>query len=200
MRVLVIKSDYSEVPLAEVREAGGIIDFIVDNTNGKLPKTVGRSMQKLSDLVKKSSHMSLEEPKKATVNLLRYVMDNGDVVEITTDGHTAMLNGNLLSQEEKEALFQAVRRGDIKVTRKTDIQQAIPIMPASDKPTPSLQKPKLRPEIMDLIKSDQDKRDEIQKMATKSYDEEIENADLHDAEDKEWTRKLMYWLKYGDQT
>ena len=88
MKVYVIKSDYSEVPLAEVRTDGDTVDFVVDNTNGKLPQMVQSSLPKLRMLCDNSSHMRLEEPKKATVNLLRYVMDNGDVVEITSDGHT----------------------------------------------------------------------------------------------------------------
>ena len=91
MKVYVLKSDYSDVPLAEVRESGGIIDFVVDNTEGKLPARVGKSMQALQQYVNGSSHMRLEGATKATVNLLRYVMTNGDVVEITSDGH----NGHL---------------------------------------------------------------------------------------------------------
>jgi len=199
MKVLVIKSDYSDVPLAEVRTDGRVIEFVVDNTNGKLPSKIGTSFQALQAFVKNSSHMTISEATKATVNLLRYVMNNGDVVEITSDGHTVMLNGNLLGQEEKDALFAAVKRGEIKVARKTDISQAMPVMPPTPQPEMKPVKMRLSPEILDKIKSDQDKQKEIEEMNNASHDQEIEDAELHDAEDKEWTRRMMYWLKYGDE-
>lgn len=198
MKIVVIKSDYSEVPLAEIRTDGRALDFVVDNTEGKLPKLFQNNYQTMTKIVQGSSHMQIEEPKKATVNLLRYVMNNGDVVEITSDGHTCMLNGTLLSSEEKDALFAAVRRGEIKVTRKTDIQQAIPIMPSNPPPEQKPVKIALNAGLMDLVNKDQQEADKIQKLASRKYDQEIEDAQLHEAEDKDWTRQMMYWLKYGD--
>jgi hypothetical protein len=199
MKVIVITSDHSEVPLAELRTDGTLLDFVVDNTNGQLPKMFQNNYQRMVDVVRKSSHMKISQPDHATVNLLRYVMDNGDSVEITSDGHTVVLNGKLLDQDEKDALFNAVKRGELKVARKTDIQQAIPVLPSSQ---PSEQmKPintKLSSSIMQSIQSDQDKREEAQRMSDSSHDEEIENADLHGAEDKEWVKQMMYWLKYDN--
>ena len=199
MKIFVINSDHSEVPLAEVRTDGRILEFVVDNTNGNLPRLFQNSYDTMVKVMNNSSHMTMEEPQKATVNLLRYVMDNGDVVEITTDGHTVLLNGTMIGQQEKDALFAAVKRGEIKVARKTDIQQAIPVIPSKGqaqeiKPV----KNTLSPEIMDMVKNDQDKIREAREMSSQLHDEEIENAQLHEAEDKDWTRAMMYWLKYGD--
>ncbi len=199
MKILVIKSDHSEVPLAEVRTDGNVLDFVVDNTQGRLPKLFKNSYQQMMKIINMSSHMTAEQPQKATVNLLRYVMNNGDVVEITSDGHTCMLNGTLLSQQEKDALFAAVKRGEIKVSRKTDIQQAIPLMPPPAPPEQTISKPRLSPEITKMIQDDQEKQRQAEKMNSAAYDQQIEEAELHEAEDKEWTRRLMYWLKYGDQ-
>lgn len=199
MKILVVKSDHSEVPLAEIRTDGRVLDFVVDNTNGKLPKLFQNSFERMNQVVQGSSHMSIEQPQKATVNLLRYVMNNGDVVEITSDGHTCLLNGNILSQQEKDALFAAVKRGEIKVTRKTDAQQAIPVIPSAP---PQQQKPidlKLNSGIMDMVDKDQQAADKAQRLASKQYDQQIEEAQIHEAEDKDWTRKMMYWLKYGDE-
>jgi hypothetical protein len=198
MKIFVIKSEHSEVPLAEVRTDGRVLDFVVDNTHGKLPELFQNSYEKMIQVVQKSSYMTLEQPKKATVNLLRYVLDNGDVVEITSDGHTALLNGNLLGQEEKDALFVAIKRGEIKVSRKTDIQQAVPVLPSAP---PQVSKPvKIQSDsaMMDMVKKEQAAADQAQKLASKKYDQDIEDAQLHEAEDKDWTRKMLYWLKYGD--
>lgn len=202
MKIFVIKSDHSDVPLAEIRTDGRVLDFVVDNTDGKLPELFQNSYQRMIQVVQKSSHMQIEQPKKATVNLLRYVMDNGDVVEITSDGHTCMLNGDLIDQDTKDALFAAVKRGDIKVARKTDVQEALPIMPT---PQP-VEQPPLKPAnvgissgVLDMVNKQQAEQARNSKLASKKYDQDIENARLHQAEDKDWTRKMMYWLKYGDE-
>lgn len=199
MKVFVVKSDYSQIPLAEVRQEGDIIDFVVDNTSGNLPKQVGRSFQALLQHVQNSSHLSIEEPKKATVNLLRYVMNNGDVIELTSDGHTCILNGQLLSQEEKDALFNAVRRGDIKVARKTDVQAAIPVVPSSPPPPKREVRGKISPTVLGMIEQQQKEEQKNKMLGSKDYDAEIDDADLDQAEDKDWTRDLMRWLKYGDR-
>jgi hypothetical protein len=199
MKVFVVKSDYSEVPLVEVREEGGIIDFVVDNTSGRIPAKVGRSYQQLLQYVGKSSHLSIEEPKKATVNLLRYVMSNGDVVELTSDGHTCVLNGQLLSQEEKDALFDSFRRGEIKVARKTDVQEALPVLPSNRLQPRREMKHEINPQVMDMIENDQRTKDKERMMASRQYDSEIDDAPLHEAEDKDWVKDFFRYLKYGDQ-
>lgn len=200
IKIVVIKSDHSEVPLAEIRTDGRALDFVVDNTDGKLPELFQNSYQRMNEVVGKSSHMQIEEPKKPTVNLLRYVMNNGDVVEITTDGHTCLLNGDLIDEDTKNALFAAVKRGEIKVSRKTDIQQALPIMPSTQPPEDIKPvKTGLSPALMDMVQKQQQEADLNKKMASKKYDQDIEDAQLHEAEDADWTRKMMYWLKYGDE-
>lgn len=200
IKIVVIKSDHSEVPLAEIRTDGRVLDFVVDNTDGQLPELFQNSYERMQQVVGKSSHMQMETPKKQTVNLLRYVMNNGDVVEITTDGHTCLLNGDMIDEDTKNALFAAVKRGEIKVSRKTDIQQALPIMPTPEPPQEAAPvKTGINPELRDTIKKEQAEADKNKQMATRQYDAEIENAQLHEAEDADWTRKMMYWLKYGDE-
>jgi hypothetical protein len=199
MKIFVIKSDHSEVPLAEVRTDGQRLEFVVDNTNGKLPAMFNNQYSRMMQIVTQSSHMQIESPKKATVNLLRYLMTNGDVVEITSDGHTVILNGNLLSQEEKDALFVAFQRGDIKVARQTPISQAVPVLPTKPKVEQSREKPKYDPSVMRQIAASQAKEAQAKEMSGPDYDHEIEEADLSGAEDLQWTKSLMYWLKHGVQ-
>ncbi len=200
MKILVLKSSYSEAPLAEIRTDGRIIEFVVDNSKGKLPAQVGNSLDALKQLVDGSSHLSLEEPKQATVGLHRYILDNGDVVEVTTDGKTAMLNGKLLQQQEKDALFAAIKRKEINVKRKADIEESIPLFGSAQQKSPTLPAPPegFRKAIMDEIDAQEAERKAIRKRATKAYDEEIEKAVLRGCEDPEWVRKLLYDMKYGE--
>ena len=92
MQIYVVKSHVSSTPLAEVRTDGRRCEFLVDNTNGKLPKACANSFERLKQIVGTSSHLTLESAKNATIGLLRYIMTNGDIVEMTTDGKTALLN------------------------------------------------------------------------------------------------------------
>lgn len=201
MKILVIKSITDDLPMAEIRTDGRVIEYIVDNTHGELPEETGNSYGKLMRLLHLSSYLRAEEPKElGGLSLLRYVMNNGDSVEMTTDGKTALVNGKLLSQPEKQALFDAVRSGKLQVSRKADITNPIPILPITPKTkavgaTNSDWNKQLQSE-MDKIES---KREKLKRLSTKSYDHEIEQMDLRAAEDPEWAKKLIYWLKYGDK-
>ena len=198
MKILVVKSTYSDVPVAEIRTDGKVIDWIVDNTNGKLPQQTAGRLERLMQMVKKSSHLFIEEPKQATVGLHRYMLSTGDVVEVTTDGKTAVLNGRLLSAQERDALFAAVQRREVTVQRKADIEVPIPILGAQQTP-PSLPKPPtgFNSMITDELKRQDQERRESEARSSAAYDEAIENADLRGAEDPTFVRELMYQLKYG---
>lgn len=199
MKILIIRSSHSEVPLAEIRTDGRIIDFVVDNTNGKLPRLVGKDLSSLKKLVARSSHLSIEDTSGPTVNFLRYLLNNGDVVEVTTDGRTALLNGKLLSEEEKQAIFEAVRRGDLKVERKADPSKPIPVMPTPKIKTPQInESDTFRSQIIQEIEEMNRKKAEMNSINSKDYDAEIETMDLRGAEDPEYIKKLMYRLKYGE--
>ena len=196
MRVYRIISDRSKVPLAEVREEGGRVDFIVDNTRGSLPKVVGGKFDKLVQIVRSSSHLSLMEPQEATTHLLRYVLTNGDVVEITTDGKTAVLNGRLLSPEERNALFSAIKNGELGIARKADLAAPHPVLP----PLQSFTKPstgdfgdKIREVMMKRMENEQKKKAD----SSVDYDHSIEESDYRGLEDPNWTKQFMYYLKYG---
>jgi hypothetical protein len=141
------------------------------------------------------------EDSEPTVNLLRYVLDNGDVVEVTTDGHTAILNGKLLGSEEKSALFVAIKRGEIKVARKADPSKPIPVFP-----TPTAQggqitnpvKSEVSQGMIDAIRQRQSSLSKMRSLSSKSYDYEIENGDYAGAEDPSYCKEILYALRYGD--
>lgn len=199
-KVYKLISSNSKYPLAEIRTDGKSIDVFTDNTNGKLTQKV-KTLQQLLRYVKNSSILKLIEDSSPTVNLLRYVLDNGDVVEITTDGHTAILNGRFLGQEEKNALFIAIKRGDINVSRKADPTKPIPVFPTpkvQEQAPESQVKSQITPGMLDAVQKRQSNIAKIRSLSTKSYDYEIENGDYSGAEDPGYCKEILYALRYGD--
>jgi hypothetical protein len=125
-------------------------------------------------------------------------MDNGDVVEITTDGHTAILNGNLLSLEEKQALFAAIKSGELKVARKADMSAPIPVFPEEKRPEMKKVKPTVSQDMLDAVDKFQNKITKMRSLSTKSYDYEIESQNYSGAEDSEYVKRMLYLMRYGE--
>jgi hypothetical protein len=211
MQVYVISSEVSSTPLAEIRTDGKRIEFLVDNTNGKLPKTVQGSMDRLKQIVENSSHLKMTQPKEATAEVLRYIMTNGDIVEITTDGKTAELNGELLSEDEKKALFEAIRSGELSIARKADTSKPIPVLPKPAPSGPSMQDQQAQQDQQDNVgkfdvakvndlKDYQEQQRKERNRGNKNFDETIEKSVRESNEDdKGFLRHIMYALKYGSR-
>lgn len=203
MKVYVVKSLTSTTPLAEVRTDGNKVEFVVDNTDGKLPAMVGDSFEKLKAYVSKTSNLDLEEPKAATAHIFRYLMDNGDVVEITTDGRTAILNGRLLAEAEKNALFGAIRSGEIKVSRRADTAAPIPIIPKAKQEDQSSKLIDPQPLDRSLIAMAREQNEAVARMqsqANRANDGQIESMDLSELDtpdDEAMTRGMLYYVRHG---
>lgn len=185
------------MPLAEIRTDGRNLEFVVDNTGGKLPYTAQGSFERLKEVVDQSSHLSLEEPDGVTAHLIKYSLSNGDVIEITTDGKTALLNGNLLTEPQKNAVFEAVRTKQLKVVRNSG--EPIPVVPS--KVVPAAQKParKLNAGLIDGIQAQVRQHHSDIFNGTRDYDPEIENSDYQGMERADDIKDFWYWLKYGDE-
>jgi hypothetical protein len=197
IKIVKIVSDMSAVPIAEVRTDGEQIEFIVDNTNGELPHTVGRSFSKLQNFIANSSHLRAEESKEATAHFVRYLMNNGEVIEMTTDQKTILVNGVLLDEPQKNALFQMLNSGTIKIVSSSDETKPIPVPSV---PNTKKLEPIREPREVIHYKSEEKKRLEaLQKRATPKYDPEIEHSDYSSVDNPEFTKKLWYFLKYGDR-
>ena len=197
MKVFVIKSVDNDVPLAEIRTDGNNIEFIVDNTGGKLPYTVQGSFERLHDILQGSSHLTMEEPKQATASLLQYLLSNGDVIQITTDGKTALLNGSLLTEQQKLAFFEALRAGQVKVSQKS--KEAIPVLPNMKQKMEPKQGRTINAQLVSKL---QDKVSKKLSMATSGsidHDPEIEEADYANTEHESDIKDFWYWLKYGER-
>ncbi len=198
MKIYYITSDYHSAPLAVIATDGRTVQFQFDSTDGKLPKTVGGRFERLKEIVNKSSHMKMSEPRDTTVGLLRYVLENGDVVEVTSDGKSALLNGKLLQQEEKDALMQAIANGGLKVVRRADINKPTPILPTPrvmKKPEP---RPELNPAYKKALMESNKKADEQSYLDSSDHDSQIENMQFEGSLDGgAFGRAIMYQLKYG---
>lgn len=200
VKVLTVTSEYSPVPLAEIRTDGHKLEFIVDNTNGELPRITQLSYPVLLKVIETSSHLRVHEPTTATVSLLRYVLDNGDVVEVTNDGKTALVNGRLLSYQEKEALFAAIKNKELNVTRRADMANAVPVMPSEPKhrevPRSS---PGIQPGDLQAMQTEQKKKKEKDSQNSARYDSDIEKTDPDNGAglEPDFGKKLLYLLKYG---
>lgn len=199
MKIFVITSETSPTPLAEVRTDGNRVDFVVDNTEGSLPAAIKGSYDRLAQMCRGSSHLRMTEPKQATVNLLRYVMSNGDVIEITSDGRTCQLNGQLIDENAKNALFQAIRRGDLKVARKTD--EPVPVVPTPPQAAQTEQEKveigHRSREVIQMLADMHRKQKELQETYTSQSDPEINDRDYSYSDDADFSKNLARVARYG---
>ena len=196
METLKVLSANSEHALGECRTDKKVVDWIVDNTDGKLSKI--KTYEHLVRYVRRSTYLKLQPSHDATPNLLRYVLNNGDVVEVTTDGKTAILNGNLLTSEEKDALMFAIANKDLQVAHKADPSKPIQVMPkinVSDKQQE--QKGAANPNMLKAIQDSEAKAEKARKNSNEFYDHDIETGDYRGAEDPEYVKQMLYKMKYG---
>lgn len=199
MKIYVITSTYSKIPLGEVRTDGKNLDWVVDNTNGELPNMAQGSLKRLFRAVDRSSHLAMNPPTEQTVALLRYQLTNGDIVEITTDGETAMLNGEILQPTEKRAMMGLLGSGKLQVKQKADMSRPIPILPQKYKRNPVVKqnKPMISNGLMDSFMEQRNKEKQKKKANSFDYDAEIESMDFSDQPYPEQSKNLFYMLKYG---
>jgi hypothetical protein len=203
MKVYIITSLTSKIPLVEFRTDGNAIDITVDNTDGKFSSMVGTSFAKVKALVAKSSNLEMKEPSEPSAYLLRYLLENGDVIEITTDGKTAILNGRLLEEAEKNAIFVAIRSGELKVSRRANIAQPIPVVPSPPKEDQTYKLIERQPLDRSLIAMAREQNEAVAEMraqANRANDDMIENMDLSDLDtpdDEAMTRGMIYYVRHG---
>ena len=197
METLKVLSANSEHALGECRTDKKAVDWIVDNTDGKLSKI--KTYEQLLKYVKRSTYLKLQPSHDATANLLRYVLNNGDVVEVTTDGRTAILNGNLLTAEEKDALMFAISNKDLQVAHKSDPSKPVQVMPkinVSDKQE-ELKSGGLSPDVIKAMEASDQKSQKARNTSNEYYDHDIETGDYRGAEDPEYVKQMLYKMKYG---
>lgn len=196
MELYVITSEYSDIPLAEIRTDGRSLEFTVDNTNGKLPASLGNDFSRLKKIINSSHHLRMSHPQDATLGLLRYSLENGDIIEVTTDGKSCLLNGDLLQEQEKDALFYAIANGHLKVKEKADLSRPIPILPKVA-PAPIKKESEIDKEYMNGLKKSRAEKEQQDAIDSSKYDRRIEAIDFSDMDNPAFSQDLLYTLKYG---
>ena len=125
----------------------------------------------------------------------------GDVVEVTTDGKTALVNGRLLNYQEQQALFASIKNKELNVKRRADMAHAVPVLPSMHKePESESKKSDMVPQsALAELKSRFDKKREAQQSGTSFNDKSIEKMDLKSdySFNPETGKQLLYLLKYG---
>lgn len=199
MKIYVITSTYSEIPLAEIRTDGKNIDWVIDNTEGHLPQMANGSLIRLKRAVHRSSHLAMNQPTEQTTAILRYSLTNGDVVEITTDGKTAILNGEILQPTEKRALMGLLGSGKLQVKQKADLSRPIPVLPQRYNRESAVKSkpPEISEEYIKAYKKEREKEKRKEKNDSVYYDSKIEQIDFSDQPYPEQSKNLFYLLKYG---
>jgi len=200
MELYVITSTHSPVPLAEVRTDGTNIDWILDNTRGKLIRMSGGVWERLKFIIEQSSHLEMKTPSEATVGLLRYSLENGDIVEITTDGKTAQLNGQIISEGEKSVLMQAISSGQIKIKGKADIARPMVIAPQTKTPEMEEERKseKVTESYLSSVERSRGKAESAASTDNEKYDKKIESIDFSGSVFPALGKQLLYLLKYGE--
>jgi hypothetical protein len=112
---ILLESTHFDGPMAIIRTDGHTIEIVEDHTGGKLAKDLRDSYERLVKLVRKSSHLTASIQGELKDGLKRFELDTGDVVEVTADGKSALLNGALLPNLLKGLLFDALNEGKVSV-------------------------------------------------------------------------------------
>lgn len=198
LETYILTSDYSAKPLAAMRVVGDKYEILEDNSDGQVERLARGSFRRLCLAVDKSSHLKLAKDDRPVPQYHRYMLNNGDVAEITTDGLTVLLNGELLNEEEKQTLLNMLASNQLTVRHGRDDQQAHTVMPKI-KAAPKEEKPltsRLNPGLMDGIRADRNAQKLLDDQSSVHYDPRIENAEF-DTLDPSFTKTLAYGLKYG---
>lgn len=204
METYIIKSTESKVIVAKIRTDGKRVQFILDNTKGELPKKAGDDFSKLQNFINQSSHLELQKDDLKNYSIIRYLLNNGDVVEVTNDLKTMFVNGTLLSDIEKQQLLNLLATNQLQVASQDG--SSLPISVAlkqvqenSTTNTEIRQKLRLNPTYLKYMLEYVRNQDRLDKMSNANYDYNIESQDYSDAEDPDFVKKMLYLFKYGDK-
>lgn len=197
LETYILTSDYGSKPLAAIRVVGDKYELTLDNTMGKVDRLGQGSFSRLRTSVEKSSHMHLTEDDTPVPQYHRYLLNNGDVVEITADGKTAVLNGELLAEDAKNQLLDMLATNQIEVQHGRDDQPmtALPIVRQQKRKVVRNAR-KMDNGLLGGIEERRMEQDRVAKRCSIQYDPILEDAQFSTL-DPEFTKTLGYGLKYN---
>ena len=113
IKIQEIISDYSAMPLAQIRTDGNKVDWIDDGE--KMGEVAGDDYESLLSFIQSHSHLTLRDNENP-VAIRHLTLSNKDTVSITDDGKTAFLNGKLLTIAQKDNLQAMLDSGALSVS------------------------------------------------------------------------------------
>jgi hypothetical protein len=118
MLLLKVKSRITGETLAQLRSSKDKVQVIADRSNGAITSLFEQGMDVGKQKLDRSSTLMLE---KDDTNVLvhKYLLTNGDIVQITSDGITVILNGVILDEDYKQKLLQALAEKQLTVAQKS---------------------------------------------------------------------------------
>lgn len=188
----------SDKPIAEIRTDGRRYEVFDDRTNGLVEKFGNGDYTALLRRVARSSQLRLRTKQEGNPGVLRYMLDSGDVAEITTDGRTAILNGDILSEQQKNNLMSAIANGTVTVTHKQQLAKPSPIGETIKAPAgpPNLTSGDRRERQAEFSAGAQ--KAKAQKANyNHNYDPSIDNMSTEGLEWPKHVQHMAYMLKYG---
>lgn len=185
LKIQEIKSNHSSIPLGQIRTDGNQLEWIVDNYN---LQAQFQTYSELKAYVDSSSTMSLVDFAGEVPTLRNFSLSTGDTLTVTSDGKTALINGKLISQAQKDQLQDMIDSGKIKVMGEG---AQLPVMKEKK---PAIQKRKL--DFTQLSNSMRQKESEKAKKGSVHHDPEIEEA-YGDSYENALAKNLSYLNKYG---
>lgn len=184
-------------PIGEIRSDGRSYEVFNDKTDGRIDLLGQNNFAQLQQAVSESSYLNLIPKYDGLPGVLRYTLDSGDVVEATTDGVTALLNGNLLPLKQKDAMMRDIMTGAVVVTSKQALSKPMAIV--TDRAIPQAQD--LKPDLKQSEKLDKwsaaAMANEPKKSGSEYYDPAIENMDMGNVEWPEKVKNMAYYLIHG---
>lgn len=197
MKIFNIISNIDDKKLAEIRTDKESAQTLLDQTGGKIEAMFSKGFEKGKKLVENSSAIRIERYDGQTIRIYRYLLENGDMVVITSDGQTLSLNGKLLDANHKQRFLEILASGQIKVSKKSD-----PVNLASF----------YQPKPVDMMEQE---RQEILRRKYESHaltvsqnplptfsskrDPRLDHIAKQEKHDQKFAKKLSYLLMYGDK-
>lgn len=194
----IVKSTASPKVLCEFRTDGNSIEYMVDNTDGNIQMMLGKNFAEAKEAIRNSSHITMEPSTKRTHGYFRYLLDNGDTVEITADGLTCLVNGQLVNEQQKNILMDAIVSGQVTVKNKANINSPT-IVPPYRRPAPAPKKEIDHSQMafMRALNKNYATMEEEEKEASSDFDHRIERADYSNSEDPSFSKSLGYLVTHG---
>ncbi|MDW8280014.1 MAG: hypothetical protein RMK17_02550 [bacterium] len=118
---------YLQYKIGSIRTDGQTFDIIEDLNNFLYDNFKNLSFEDFTNKINRLSAFYLKKRINAVVYFDAYIFDNGDLLEITSDNKTVLLNKQMLSSIDKHKLLNSLKNNSIKISRQLN-RSAMPLI------------------------------------------------------------------------